>query len=98
SNNRDAELRAMVTYCAYYTNNHDFENMMVAARSLFQKAKKYNNYTYQTIAKTYLFDAYNFNKLPDKAFQELEQGLQIINKKKVEDSLSVITKANIYTL
>jgi len=96
SHNQEAELRAMVTRCFYYKTKNDFENMMVAARLLFQKAGKYDDYTYQAIAKNYLFDAYNFNNLYDKAVQELEQGLQIINKKKAEDSLSIVAKANIY--
>ncbi|SMC32994.1 tetratricopeptide repeat protein [Moheibacter sediminis] len=96
SNNQEAELRALVTRCFYYRIKNDFENMIIAARSLLQKAEKYDNHTYQTIAKNYFFEVYNFNKLYDKAVKELEQGLQIINRKKTEDSLSIVAKANIY--
>ncbi len=91
-----AELRAMEIQCVYYRVKNDFKNMMTSANSLFQNAKLYKKPIYQVIAKNYLFESYIFSGLPEKAFEELKQGMDLISRSNGKDSLSIVTKTNLY--
>lgn len=101
-----AELRAIDTQCNYYKTKNDFENMMISAESLFQKAKLYKIPSTQATAKRYLFEAAIFSGLPDKALKELEEGMEIVensNDKNSEKIIRVkadllITYSNYYSL
>lgn len=95
-NNNAAELQAITTQSIFYRINNDFENMLITSKLLFNKAKAYDQPVYQTIAKIHLSDAYNFNKLHDNSLRELEQGLEIIHKNNLNDSLGIITKMDLY--
>lgn len=101
-----AELKAIDTQCNYYKVKNDFENMIIASKSMFQKARFYELTAYQGTAKRYLFEAYIFSGLPDKALLELEEGMEIINNSNEKDSASIIgvkadlliTYSNYYSL
>ena len=93
-NAEEAELSALSTECGYYKTKSDFEKLLTTTKSLSQKAELYGLPTYQAIAKKYLFEAYIFSGLPDKALTELQNGLEMINKVP-EDSLAIMTKANL---
>lgn len=91
-----AELRAMDTQYVYYANQSDFESMLIAANSIYEKAKAYKLGTYQAMAKRYLFETYVFSGLPDKGYNELQQGMGLINMVEVKDSTAIGTKADLY--
>jgi len=94
-NAKEAELRAIRAQCEYYTIKMDFENIIVKAKSLFYKAGQYNFSIYRAIAKRYLFKAYLFSDLSDKAFQELEEGMKIINQLDLND-FSITVKGDLF--
>ena len=94
--NHEAELSAISTQCVYYESKNNFEELMNSAKLLFQKAEAYQNPVYQTYAKIDLFNAYAFNSLYDKAFDELKQGEKIINKVNSNDIKTILTKVNLY--
>lgn len=101
-----AELKAIDTQCNYYKAKNDFENMIIVSKSLFRKAEMYKNTAFQATAKRYLFEAYIFSGLPDKALPELEEGMEIVNNSSEKYSASVIgvkadlliTYSNYYSL
>lgn len=92
----EAEYWALMTQCTYYETINDFENLMVTANLLFDKAKSRNSPVYQSIAKSYLFNTYLFSDLPEKAFLQLEDGISIIKNADENDSLTIRTKTNLY--
>lgn len=93
---KEIELRAISVQCAYYRIKNDFSNMMIVAEVMYQKAESYKIPVYQSIAKRFLFEAYLFSGLPDKAIDELQAGYKIVNSLDNKDSLVISTKANIY--
>lgn len=95
-NLKEAELYAIYTQCKYYEINKDFKNMIITAKLFNQKAVSLNDLRYQAIAKKQLFEAYFFSDLNDLAFEELQQGMRLINRSNPEDSLTIITKADFY--
>ncbi|MCK9616385.1 MAG: hypothetical protein M0R21_00955 [Lentimicrobiaceae bacterium] len=94
--NKEAELCAISTQCVYYESKNNFEKLMITAKLLFQKAESYQNPVYQTSAKLYLFSAYAFNGLYVKAFEELKQGKNIINKVENKDFITILTRVNLF--
>jgi|SRR5690554_159421 len=96
SQNQEAELKAKYTICNYYRIISDFENMMIASKSLDKKASRYKNTVYQLIAKRLIFESYLFTGLPEKALNELEQGKDLIQNFNPTDSLSIIESSNFY--
>ncbi len=93
---REAELLAINTQCVYYMINNNYEKLLVKAKTLFEKAKLYNNHGYQIIAKIWIFDFYHYNQLDDLAFLALEDGKRIINRADGQDSLVIDAKSNLY--
>lgn len=92
----DVELPALVIQCIYYRGKNDFEKMMGKAKLLSKRAKSYKADAYQIMAKRYLFEAYYFSGLPEKAFRELEQGRELAAQLQGKDSLNIISKGDLY--
>src|SRR5690606_16418349 len=88
-NAQEAELQAISTQCEYFMVNHDFENMTVSSKYLFQKAKSYKTPVYQLVAKIYISKTYQYNNLLKDAFQHLNDGAEIIRTIDKTDSLSI---------
>lgn len=80
----EAELIALVSQCIYYKAEIDFQNLMTTSNVLFDRAKAYKMSNYQAIGKYYLFEAYLFNGLPEKAFDQLEEGMKYVNQAEQE--------------
>jgi len=78
-NAKKQELQALEMQCMYYGIVKDFEKLLITGQALYQKAGRYKIPLFQVRAKRHTFEAYVFTGLPDKAFQELEQGSEIIN-------------------
>ncbi len=78
-NAKAQELDAINMQCYYYGAIKDFEKMLTTGQALYQKAGRYKMPLFQVRAKKHTFEAYIFTGLPDKAFQELEQGSKIIS-------------------
>lgn len=95
-NNQEAELCAISTQCVYYESKNNFEELMVTAKLLFQKAQTYQNPVYQTSAKIDIFNAYAFNGLYDKAFEQLKQAEKIIKKIEDEELITILTRVNLF--
>ena len=93
----EAELKAIQIQCEYYKIKTDFIKMMESAKKLSEQATKFNAPYYQVIAKRYLFESYLFTGLPERAFQELEEGKEFVKKLDGRDSLNVIERSNYYT-
>jgi|SRR5690554_196556 len=77
---REVELLAIVNQCIYYKAKVDFENLKMTAISLFNKAQTYKMTDFQAIGKYYVFEAYLFNGLSEKAFEQLEEGMKFVNQ------------------
>lgn len=93
---KEPELLALVGQCIYYKAKIDFENLRRVANNLFTKAKLYEMSDYQAIGKYYLFEAYLFNGLPDKAFIQLEEGMKYVQQASQEGKATVRMKNNYY--
>ncbi len=92
----DAELPAIVIQCIYHRGKNDFDKMMGSAKLLSKKAQSYKVNAYRVMAKRYLFQAYYFSGLPEKAFEELEQGRELANRLEGKDSLDIVSKGDLY--
>ncbi len=92
----EAELKAIQIQCEYHKIKNDFIKMMDSSQKLSVKATKYNVPYYQVIAKRYLFESYLFTGLPERAFDELQEGMEYVNKLNRQDSLQVIERSNFY--
>lgn len=95
-NDHDAELYALSTICMYYKKQNDFKNLIASSENLYNKADSYHQLAFKAIAKDNLSNAYIFNELYEKAFEQLEQGLAIISKADENDSMVIDTKSNLY--
>ncbi len=96
-NTKEVELQAIRNQAVYYGKTKDFKEMLATAKSLYEKAGNYKIPVYQVMAKTHLFEAYIFSGLPDKAFEELEQGSRIMNRLNDKDSINILTKGHLAT-
>lgn len=95
-NAKEEELQAIKTQCDYYTTKLDFKNTLLTAELLLQKAELYKIPIYQIIAKNYLFEAYAFSDLPDKGFQELKDGMNLMNQLDPNNASNILGKGNLY--
>lgn len=95
-NDHKAELYALSTICIYYKTQIDFKNLIASSEILYNKADAFNQPAFKAIAKDNLSNAYIFIELYEKAFEQLEQGLEIINTADGNDSLVIDTKSNLY--
>lgn len=93
-NDHETEIQAIIVQCIYFRGNNDFEKMMSKAKLLFQKAKSFKSDIYQLMARRYLFEAYVFSGLPEKALKELEKGNDLMNKLNKNDSLHIVGKGD----
>ena len=93
---QEAELKSIEIQYKYYKINSDFNEMMQSAQKLSLKATAYNALYYQVTAKRYLFESYFFTGLPEKAFNELEEGNELANKLDKKDSLNAKERFNFY--
>ncbi len=89
------ELGAIEMQCVYYGINKDFEKMLTTGQALYQKAGRYKMPLFQVRAKRHTFEAYIFTGLPDKAFQELEQGSKIIITLDENDPVTIREKVKL---
>lgn len=96
-NLEEPELYAIATQCKYYEINKDFEKMISTAQHLYDKAEKFDRPVFQNIARIFLFCAYLFTDLQDEALEELKKADMSISKLTDTDSLTIATRANIYT-
>ena len=94
--NSEAELCVISTQCVYYESKNNFEELMITAKVLFEKAETYQNPVYQATAKIELFNAYAFNGLYDKAFEQLKQAEKIIKKIEDEELITILTRVNLF--
>ncbi len=92
----EAELRTIVTKCEYFGKKNDFENMMMMARVLDKKSKKYNFPIYEVIAKRFLFESYLFTGLPDEALRVLKEGRYPLGKLDDTDTLNILERSNFF--
>lgn len=95
-NNRQAELCALSTQCLYYESNNNFEQLLTTANILYDKALMYQNPVYQTSAKIDMFNAYAFNGLNPKAFDQLKQAREIISTIDNRDLITILTRVNLF--
>lgn len=91
------ELHLLSVRCEYYyLYNEDFTQMLSSAQLLQQRAQYFKNNLYQAKANTHIAKAYNFNKLYKRSVEELQKGLDILDKDNPENSEIITEKANIY--
>lgn len=96
-NLQEPELYALLTQCKYYDLKKDFERTIISAKKLMARAKHHNNLVFQSIARIYLFSAYIFSGLEEEALKELKIAESTIGKIPRNDSLTLATKANLYS-
>jgi hypothetical protein len=94
--NQEAELYAIATQCLYWEVNNDFDELLITAELLFQKAESYQYPVFQTYAKLFAFNGYAFNGLYDKAVKELKQGEKIIKKVDNKEAITISARINLY--
>ncbi|SMC32566.1 helix-turn-helix transcriptional regulator [Moheibacter sediminis] len=95
-NAHKAELTAIMTQCKYYRNASDYEKFMEMTKKLEQKAKLYNEPIYEASAKVYQSEIYYHNSQPKKWRAALEYALKVLEKSPPDDSLTMLTRSNIY--
>lgn len=93
---KESELLALVSQCMYYKLQIDFKNLLLTADKLYQKAEVYRMSKYKAIGKYYLFESYLFNRLPEKAFAHLEEGMRYVNQASKEGTTSLSLTNNYY--
>ena len=93
-NDPETEIQAIIIQCIYFRGNNDFEKMMSKSKLIFKKAKSFKSDIYQLMARRYLFEAYVFSGLPEKALKELEKGNDLMNKLNKNDSLHIVGKGD----
>lgn len=92
------ELKLLANRCEYYYFLRiDFEQLINSANQLHRKSTVYKNLLYQAKSHKYLAYAYSFNELYDKAIEELQSGLDVLDKANPRDSLIIMEKANFYS-
>lgn len=97
-NDADEELRLLAKRYEYdYLLKIDFEQMISSAKILKDRAIVHKNRFYEAISHKYLSQVYTFNGLYNKALDELQSSLEVINKIDPETSKVIMEKANIYT-
>jgi len=96
-NAKSQELDAIDMQCTYYGAVKDFEKLLATGKALYQKAGRYKMPLFQVRAKRHTFEAYVFTGLPDKAFQELEQGRKIISKLDENDPVVIAEKIRLFS-
>lgn len=92
----EAELLALVAQCIYYKVKIDFEQLAETANKLYKKAELYNMPKFKAIGKYYLFESYLFNDLPEKAFSQLEEGIQYVDQVSDSEARSSNLRFNYY--
>lgn len=92
----EAEMKALTSQCIYYYGLIEFEPLMTSARKLMSAAKQYNSPDFQSIAKYYMFSAYLFNDLPDKAKKELDEGMRIVEQAAADGEYKYGLRNNYY--
>lgn len=70
--------------------------MMVYANLMEQKARLYNQPTYEASAKVYQSEVFYQNSQPEKWNEALNIALKLLEKSPPADSLTWITKSNVY--
>ena len=93
-NDSETEIQAIIIQCIYFRGNNDFEKMMSKSKLMFKKAKSFKSDIYQLMARRYLFEAYVFSGLPEKALKELEGGNDLLDKLDKNDSLHIVGKGD----
>lgn len=94
----DEELRLLSKRYEYdFLLKIDFEQMISSANILKERAIHHNNQLYEAIAHKYLSQVYIFNELYEKALEELQLGLEVLDKINPENSEVIMERANIYT-
>ncbi len=95
--NKDSlELQLISNKTYYYSLLNDFEKMYNSSLELQKKAKKYNHLIFE--ARGYKFQARSliFNELYDRAKEVLQEGLEILDNAKVQNSDVLMEKGDFY--
>ncbi len=93
---RKAELFALINQCMYYDSQIDFTGLKTASTNLFHRAQLYKLPQFQAIAKYFTFEAYLFSNLLDKAFHELNKGMEYLHKAESQGHTVKSIKINYY--
>lgn len=75
----------------------DFEQMLISANKLKERARYHKDLLYEAKSYKYLAQAYLFNDLYDKALEELQIGMGILEKCNPDDEVVIMEKANFHT-
>lgn len=92
----DVEMVILVSKCIYYKSQINFEKLMATAKALVSKARKQEHLRFQAIGKYYLFEAYLFNDLTDKAIAQLDEGMGYVKAAEQKSDTSTGLRNNFY--
>src|SRR5690554_4403552 len=95
--NKEAELTLLSHRCWYLTNK-DLKKAIDATRQLQTKAREYRNVLYQATANVHFSNIYLSSGLPDKALQEFNSAINILDRisYKDQDQAYFRVKTNAY--
>jgi len=89
-----SELTLLSNKCWYFLRKADFQNVIHFAKKLEEKAVEYDNIKYRGVAHIYLSQVYIDNELYERALEEYEKAIQILDKANENDPKIIQSKAN----
>lgn len=91
----EAEMWALITQCEFQEIKNNYKALNEVALRLESRAISYDLPVYRSIAKYYFFHNYYYNEMYDKALDELNQGLDLLEKISSPDKIANKAKRNL---
>lgn len=79
-NNQEAELSILSRKAWYFIRKSEFEKALEAAQALDKKGLEYDDLYWQSYAHQYLLEIYSYNDLKEKAVEEFEKSIRLLEK------------------
>ncbi|WP_160316414.1 tetratricopeptide repeat protein [Flavobacterium akiainvivens] len=93
----ESELVLLSNTCWYFLMKNEFDNVIKASVSLEEKATAYKSINYQAVAHIYLCQIYIENDLRNRALDEYNKALKILDEGDAENESIIGSKANAHT-
>jgi tetratricopeptide (TPR) repeat protein len=91
-----SEMALLANKCRYYLTRQNVSELIKTAEHLYAQAVKYRDIRSQAAAKKYIADGFRLNGLYDRAIEELNVSLTILDRAKPNDDNIKNTRANTY--
>jgi tetratricopeptide (TPR) repeat protein/DNA-binding CsgD family transcriptional regulator len=89
------EMVLLDRICRYYYGKNDVNRLIEASDVLREKASAYKNATHRAMGHVYLAEAYSINKLSNKAINELDKAIAVLDQAHGRDAMTFYTRSNV---